>query len=525
MAVNETDVIKIIPTNETNQDQDTFMSLARAHLTITMFGIIGNSICICVFIQKNLLVRKFNWYLLILAIAEFFFCLIVFANTIVYAIVPEKWLLDLSLVSCFITEYSINSIDAFCVFLTLLLSIDRLKAIIDPINSRLFFTNRFPKRITFSSLLILLALKSPEIILAQRRFIDDPLQLENNMTSCNLSDLTPSILPVCRDCDNNNKEAFIIICGIILPLLLNIIPTIMILIFNVILLIYVTNYKSKALNLLSKKNRKKKQLNIQQKSHHFTIIIMGVWLLITSAPYYTINTIIRISSLNIFQQNKSFQFSENIYVLQAITSLFFNSNHCINILIYVIFHKSFRYNSLKLCLKLFKCNSTTNNSKKNCSYSTTLTQSIAPVATSKLRNSKNNNLYVNIKNNARKSDSSQENLGLPNLNQSNCVSIQSNLEICDLEDKKNETCLAQLFNNLGLRQGSYDVKKTNQLNSKFHNNGIDHFKMKEICNTDTDDGCVGRDIILIDGGRKYDNNCDLLVTDNKSSMLLLSSRK
>ena len=85
-------------------------------------------------------------------------------------------------------------------------------------------------------------------------------------------------LPRCLDCDNENKEAFVIICGITLPLLLNIIPTILILILNTILLIYVTNYKSKALNLLTNQNKSVKQLtNIQKKSHHFTIIIMGIW--------------------------------------------------------------------------------------------------------------------------------------------------------------------------------------------------------------------------------------------------------
>jgi cytochrome c-type biogenesis protein CcmH/NrfF len=268
----------LLSINKTETESQVFSSLAKAHLVIAMFGIIGNTICICVFFQKNLLIRKFNWYLLILSIAEFFFCCIVFANTIVYAIAPAegRMMTDLFLIPCYINEYLVNCIDAFCVFLTLLLSIDRLKAILDPINSRLFFTNRYPKRITFTSLIIIMIIKSTEIILAQRRFINNTMQLEDNSTNCDFSEVT--ILPRCLMCENKNKEAFIIVCGITLPLLLNIIPTILILILNTILLIYVTNYKSKASNILTSQKKSVKQFkNIQQKSHHFTIIIMGIW--------------------------------------------------------------------------------------------------------------------------------------------------------------------------------------------------------------------------------------------------------
>lgn len=36
--------------------------VARINFGFMFFGIVGNFICICVLMQKNLLNRKFNWY-------------------------------------------------------------------------------------------------------------------------------------------------------------------------------------------------------------------------------------------------------------------------------------------------------------------------------------------------------------------------------------------------------------------------------------------------------------------------------
>ena len=538
--------------NDVIEGNEPFSSLAKANLVFTMFGMIGNTICICVFIQKNLLIRKFNWYLLILAIAEFFFCAIVFANTIVFAISPEegKMLHDLSLIPCFFFEYSVNSIDAFCVFLTLLLSIDRLKAILDPINSRLFFTNRYPKRITLTSLIIILILKSPEIILAQRRFIDDPLQIDDNSTKCNISDYPDlrSQLPKCPDCYDKNKEAYIIICGITLPLLLNIIPTILILILNTILLIYITNYKNKAMTLLTNQTKTVKQLtNIQQKSHHFTIIIMGVWLLITSAPYYTINTIIRISHLNIFQKSNSFHLEEsNIYLYQALASLFFNSNHCINILIYVVFHKSFRYNLLRILARLFICKSI---NKQKAYYNTNISHTNLDTRKNRLsrkktnnsnsikNNNKNNNLRISsINNNSDRklsniTDASNENSHFP-IDEPLCDEIDIN-NTNDNKKRDSSIFSNHFFCNLLMKQvkNSNRLKQTNGIVVNNNKHEIELSKMPQISDKyiDSDDDANEKDILIFDNNNSNNNNnYDLLVIDNISiinSSLILSSKQ
>lgn len=147
--------------------------VSRINLGSMLFGILGNLVCIFVLVQKSLLNRKFNWYLLALAFADLNYCLIVFANYLVYALSlsdPPQVIYDLSKITCYLTDYVVHSIDSFCVFLTLILSIDRLYAIMHPIKSRFFLTYRYPKKITVVTYVILLCIKSPEIFLSQREF-------------------------------------------------------------------------------------------------------------------------------------------------------------------------------------------------------------------------------------------------------------------------------------------------------------------------------------------------------------------
>ena len=191
------------------------------------------------------------------------------------------------------------------------------------------------------------------IIIAQRWFVNDQQQLEGNFTKCNSNQLKPHELPKCHECDDENKELYIILCGIIMPLLLNIIPMIIILVLNFILLVNLANYKEKA-NLLNRQNDKTiRQLKAaRQKSHHFTIIIMGIWFILTSAPYYAVNTFIRVSKLGIAEF--VIANDDDVYLFQAISAVFFNSNHCINIVIYLFFHKAFRLRTFRIVFKLFK---------------------------------------------------------------------------------------------------------------------------------------------------------------------------
>lgn len=147
--------------------------VSRINLSTMLFGIFGNLTCIFVLVHKTLLCKKFNWFLLTLAIADLSYCSIVFVNYLVYVLSesdPAQVIYDLSKITCYLTDYVVHSIDSFCVFLTLILSVDRLYAIMNPIKARFFVTYRFPKLITMISFIILLSVKAPEIFLSQREF-------------------------------------------------------------------------------------------------------------------------------------------------------------------------------------------------------------------------------------------------------------------------------------------------------------------------------------------------------------------
>ncbi|RMZ92990.1 hypothetical protein BpHYR1_053706, partial [Brachionus plicatilis] len=75
-----------------------------------LFGILGNLICICILMQKTLLNRRFNLYLLFLAIADFSFCVIVFINYYIAFVNPLRALYDLSKLTCYFTDYIVGSI-------------------------------------------------------------------------------------------------------------------------------------------------------------------------------------------------------------------------------------------------------------------------------------------------------------------------------------------------------------------------------------------------------------------------------
>ena len=80
------------------------------------------------------------------------------------------------------------------------------------------------------------------------------------------------------------------------------------------------------------------------KAYYFVIILLGLWLILTGIPYYTLNFIF----LN-YNSNQNVTAIENImkerktlHKIQNIASTFFNSNHCINFFVYMCFDGLFR---------------------------------------------------------------------------------------------------------------------------------------------------------------------------------------
>jgi hypothetical protein len=335
-----------------------------------LFGIFANIFSMIIFLQRELRVRKYNWYLAMLSFFDFTFCFIVFTSYLVLRHSnPTKSLFDLNIVTCFMTDYIVNLIDSCCVILTLILSIDRLYAILSPFNSRNFYIYRYPKKTAFITFVFLTIIKLPELFLSQREFRTNTLN--NTNSSVSLSDT--KLLSSCESLTLANRfvstkkvkqQLYVIYCNIVLPILLNLIPALVIIILNSILWLSVHRYTNQIkLSITTKKREtslgaivdnnddslviKKKAMTTVQKSHYFTILCIGLWLLFTSVPYYSLNTYYWVTTLSLIEDH-----SEWPMTIQAISSAFFNLNHCFNILIYLTFHRDYRNNSIILILNV-----------------------------------------------------------------------------------------------------------------------------------------------------------------------------
>ena len=122
-----------------------------------------------------------------------------------------------------------------------------------------------------------------------------------------------------------------------MPLLFNLLPALLMLVMNITLCLLMKKNKSKNNERLQKSsNRVTNNLNRMsksQKSHCLTIILLGIWQVFTNLNYFVLIKFDRARLLRITHLKHT--------RLQAVSSVFFNSNHCINILIYLVFYKDF----------------------------------------------------------------------------------------------------------------------------------------------------------------------------------------
>ena len=81
-----------------------------------------------------------------------------------------------------------------------------------------------------------------------------------------------------------------------------------------------------------------------------TIVVIGIWLLISCIPYYSVTTYTWAASLKLVNAKSRRHMS-----IQAVSSVFFNSNHCINVIIYIIFYRDFRSSLHRGLRRLLPC--------------------------------------------------------------------------------------------------------------------------------------------------------------------------
>ena len=311
----------------------------KINVTQMLIGTVGNILCMYVFMQKKLKSRKFNCYLLILASFELLFCLIVSVDYIFRIFYKKQMFLhDVNVYTNMAIDFSIHTTDSYVVMLTLILSIDRLYAIKNPTKIRDFITSLHSKFLIIATFIGLVVLKTPGFLFCY---------------------------------ENSEKNFNIIYCTLISPLICNILPTIITLVLNSLLVYQIIRYYRNISNEKSQmvpKTRFKCQnyairfsrdtnearilMNGQRmcfrpikrihKSHYLVIVILAAWSVLTTIPYYTLNTFYLLFHFNLFSNLTNFK---TIEIVQIVSSILFNSNHCVNFFIYISFYQEFR-NSL-----------------------------------------------------------------------------------------------------------------------------------------------------------------------------------
>ena len=153
--------------------------VSQLNVALMFFGIVGNMTCLCVLTNRKLYKKRFNRYLLTLAFVELCFSSIVFANYLIFSLYQPKehhhhhrrrTLYDLSRFTCYYIDFIVNILDELSVYLMLLLSIDRLYAIREPIKTKLFVTQQKQKRCVLAGVLLIVFFNLPYFLMHQYQF-------------------------------------------------------------------------------------------------------------------------------------------------------------------------------------------------------------------------------------------------------------------------------------------------------------------------------------------------------------------
>lgn len=101
------------------------------------------------------------------ACADLIYSTIIFVDNIVTYRNPESDITHLSWITCHLNVFVLDILSSYCIFLTLILSTDRLYAILKPLKIKLFFTHLYPKQTAAICFFALLAIKAPVFFVEQ----------------------------------------------------------------------------------------------------------------------------------------------------------------------------------------------------------------------------------------------------------------------------------------------------------------------------------------------------------------------
>ena len=309
---------------------------------LLVIGTFGNSVSIIVFLHKKLIKHKFNWYLLIISVFKLLFCSILLIDIVFTKIYIEfMFLRELNEATNKVITFVLYTCDSNVALSRIFFSSDRLNAIKNPMQKANFITQLHAKKLIILSTSMLTCVHVISFIICL-------LNIESKIHSIH--------------------------CSVFSPIILNAFPLIIILVLNILLVKEVVQHNriksnqifkdvfesTEATELKTRRNAQciqlsvginakssvnesvqltrhstKKSVRSTKKSHYFCIIVSDLWSVFTSFPYYFLN------SYFIFSYLKSFK-GETFFQLQIVSSILFNSNHCVNFFFYLCFDFDFR---------------------------------------------------------------------------------------------------------------------------------------------------------------------------------------
>ena len=296
----------------------------KFNMFLSIIGVIGNILSIMIFSKSKFRARKFNWYLLALSTCEVLFTSLILVDYIFTKIYSKSiFLHDLNNFSSIAFDFTMHTTDSYTSLLAVILSFDRLYAIKNPMKIKYYITCVHAKLLILLSFASLVSVKILGFII----------------------------------CEFKIKNYFhIVYCTFLSPLIFNILPIVFICILNSFLVIRLINYyreqpKINFYSLMTKltntsiSNKSCRMSNIQR-SHYFIILVSSFWFILTSISYYFLQTYFDLVHINLKLNITT------IEIVHIVSSILFNSNHCINFFIYLSFYKDFRACFLNFFLKL-----------------------------------------------------------------------------------------------------------------------------------------------------------------------------
>jgi hypothetical protein len=161
---NET--IKGVDSNFFNDDDMVALMVLSSQINIILLinGIFGNILSIYVYLQRRMRKHKFNCYLLLMAVFQLIFCIILSTDYLFRLFyVKPMFLHDLNVYINMAIDYSLHLADSYVTTLSLIMSIDRIYAIKNPTEINNFITYLHPKLLTSMSFFGLILFKIPGI--------------------------------------------------------------------------------------------------------------------------------------------------------------------------------------------------------------------------------------------------------------------------------------------------------------------------------------------------------------------------